>query len=316
MGRVTPEDWEDIRKLARGYCRTVDATRSRKRMDGSATVVKEGHAPYGTDDVSDDVNQDAVLMFAQRLRDITAKCRPGPESGTTRETQAWVYVRRDGGEMVITRATLQRWAVRDAAARNGYRVDVPPAEIDATPGAQVMRGLPHAESITRVAVGFYVAQHSTEIFRSAWGDGREFPVLREALTRAVEADDLGRAGILSAVAQSLHGGAYGSRRNVIRARDAAKAEWQELSARLDDTRDAMVYRGGRKRERVTQFSTKGPGIPGAFRVAWSGQKSCDSGRLAPCCSRIYVRARNVATRAARNRAHREARKPRDSSSGA
>lgn len=142
MARVTPEDWQEIRKLSRGYCRTVDATRSRKRMDGSATVVKAGHAPYGTDDVSDDVNQDAVLLFAQRLRDVLAKFQAAPESGTTRETQAWVYVRRDGGEMTITRTTLQRWAVRDAAARNGYRVDVPPDDIDATPGAQLMRGYP------------------------------------------------------------------------------------------------------------------------------------------------------------------------------
>jgi galactarate dehydratase len=31
-------------------------------MDGSATVVREGYAPYGTDDVSDDVTQDAVLI--------------------------------------------------------------------------------------------------------------------------------------------------------------------------------------------------------------------------------------------------------------
>ncbi|WP_433413251.1 hypothetical protein ACQP1V_29195 [Microtetraspora malaysiensis] len=40
----------EIQKLARGYCRTVDATRSRKRMDGSATVVnlddsRGGHPP-------------------------------------------------------------------------------------------------------------------------------------------------------------------------------------------------------------------------------------------------------------------------------
>ena len=38
MARLTAHDWEEIRKLARGYCRTVDSTRSRKRMDGSATV--------------------------------------------------------------------------------------------------------------------------------------------------------------------------------------------------------------------------------------------------------------------------------------
>ncbi|MFC5829532.1 hypothetical protein [Nonomuraea insulae] len=241
MARVTPEDWQDIRKLARGYCRTVDATRSRKRMDGSATIVKAGHAPYGTDDVSDDVNQDAVLLFAQRLRDILGKCRTAPEGGSTRETQAWIYTRRDGGEMTITRATLQRWAVRDAAARNGYRVDVPPAEIDATPGAQLMRGLPHAENVARAAVAFSAAQHSSEIFRQAFGDGQEFPVLRKIISAAEQADDLGRAGILAQVAQEQEGGAYGSRRAVIRVRDAARAEFKELTECLDEVRATMVH---------------------------------------------------------------------------
>ncbi|WP_084965923.1 hypothetical protein [Thermoactinospora rubra] len=235
MARVTPEDWLQIRKLSRGYCRTVDATRSRKRMDGSATIVKGGYAPYGTDDVSDDVNQDAVLLFAQRLRDILSTCKPASEG------DGWIYVRRDGSEMVITRLTLQRWAVRDAAARNGYRVDVPPDEIDATPGAQLMRGLPHVENATRAAVAFSAAQHSAEIFRQAFGRGEEFPTLRRILRKAEDAEDLGRAGIFASVAQEQYGGAYGSRRAVIRVRDAARAELRELAERLDDARSAMVY---------------------------------------------------------------------------
>ncbi|MFG1705421.1 hypothetical protein ACFLIM_19705 [Nonomuraea sp. M3C6] len=243
MARVTPEDWAEIRKLARGYCRTVDATRSRKRMDGSATIVRSGHASYGTDDVSDDVNQDAVLLFTQLLRNVLGKCQPAPESGTTRETQAWIYVRRDGAQMTITRTTLQRWAVRDAAARNGYRVDVPPTEMDATPGAQLMRGLPHAENVTRAAVAFSAAQYSAEIFRQAFGDGQEFPVLREIISKAEQAENLKRAGILATVAQEREGGAYGSRRAVIRVRDAARAEFRELSERLDDARGATVYAG-------------------------------------------------------------------------
>src|SRR5689334_21366541 len=89
MARVTPDDWEEIRKLSCGYCRTVDGTRSRKRMDGSASIVREGHALYGTDDVSDDVTQDAVLMFAGRLRDILASCRTAPESDAGEP--AWIY---------------------------------------------------------------------------------------------------------------------------------------------------------------------------------------------------------------------------------
>ncbi len=241
MARVTPNDWAEIQRLARGYCRTVDATRSRKRMDGSATIVKEGHAPYGTDDVSDDVTQDAVLLFAQRLRDIIASCERAPES--TVDMPAWVYVRRDGGEMTITRTTLQRWAVRDAAARNGYRIDVPADQIDATPGAQLMRGVPRAETVTGAAVAFCVAQNSAAIFRQAFGDGRDFPIISDVMETASQADDLGRAGILSAIAQARYGGTYGSRRNVIRVRDAGRAEWRELSERLDDVRSTMAHVG-------------------------------------------------------------------------
>lgn len=239
MARVTPEDWAEIQRLARGYCRTVDATRSRKRMDGSATIVKQGHAPYGTDDVSDDVTQDAVLLFAQRLRDVVTSCRKAPESEPG--ASAWVYVRRDGGEMTITRTTLHRWAVRDAAARNGYRIDMPAAEIDATPGAQLMRGLPHAENVTRAPVAFCTAQNSATIFRQAFGDGQDFPTITEVMEIAAQADDLGRAGILSKVAQKRYGGAYGSRRSVIRVREAARAEWRELSERLDDVRGTFTF---------------------------------------------------------------------------
>jgi hypothetical protein len=238
MAEVTAEDWTEIRRLARGYCRTVDATRSRKRMDGSATIVKQGHAPYGTDDVSDDVTQDAVLLFAQRLRDISGSCQKAAES--TAETPAWVYVRRDGGEMTIFRMTLRKWAVRDAAARNGYRVDVVPSEVDATPGAQLMRPVPRAENVTRAATAFCAAQNSAVIFRQAFGDGEDFPLLQDVMEIAAQADDLGRAGILSRVAQKRYGGAYGSRRAVIRARDAARAEWKELSERIDDARDALT----------------------------------------------------------------------------
>lgn len=240
IARVTPEDWAEIGKLARGYCRTVDGTRSRKRMDGSATVVG---APYGTDDISDDVNQDAVLLFAQRLRDVVTTCATTPDSGATRETQAWVYVKRDGNTMIITRTTLQRWAVRDAAARNGYRTDMPAEETDATAGAQFMRGLPRVESVVHATVVFAAAGRSAEIFRQAFGDGSEFPMLKRAIRRAEQAENLARTGVLADIAQERYGGVYGSRRAVIRTRDAARAEFRELSERLDEARDALVYAG-------------------------------------------------------------------------
>jgi hypothetical protein len=238
MARVTADDWADIQKLARGYCRTVDATRSRKRMDGSATIVKQGHAPYGTDDVSDDVTQDAVLMFASTLRDILKSCPAAALSVDTRETASWLYMRKDGATVTITRTTLHRWSVRHAADRNGYRLDVQPNGVDATPGAQVMRAVPHAEHVTPVPSAASIVSQAA--WRTAWGDGSDYPTLRAALFLASEADDLGREGILATVAQAQHGGARHSRRQVRRTRDAGAYEWSELSRELSDARAQLT----------------------------------------------------------------------------
>ncbi|WP_329242873.1 hypothetical protein OG417_44895 [Actinoallomurus sp. NBC_01490] len=248
MSRVTADDWADLRRMARGYCRTVDATRSRKRCDGSATITRSGYGLYGTDDVSDDVTQDAVLLFARRLRDVLKSCPTASVWIDTREPASWEYLRKDGRTMIITRATLQRWAVRDAAARNGYRLDVPPDEVMETPGVQRMRGVPHAEHVTALATATGVSQLSEAIMRNAWGDGSDFPTLAKVLFVGNEADDLGRAGVLATVAQAEHGGAYGSRRNVRRTRDKARREWETLSERLDQTREEMIHKGMRPSE--------------------------------------------------------------------
>ena len=240
MARVTADDWADIRTLARGYCRTVDATRSRKRMDGSATIVKSGYAPYGTDDVSDDVTQDAVFMFAGKLRDVTKSCAAASTWVDTRETASWLYVRKDGETLTITRQTIQRWSVRDAAARNGYRLDVKPDDVDATPGTQLMRPVPHAEYVASVPVPSAASIVSQAAWRTAWQDGTEYPTLKAALFLASEADHLGREGILATVAQATHGGAYHSRRQVRRTRDAGAREWSELSRELSDAREQLA----------------------------------------------------------------------------
>jgi hypothetical protein len=239
MSRVTADDFTAIRRIARGYCRTVDYTRTRKRMDGSATVTHGGIGKYGTDDVSDDVTQDAVLIFTKRLRDVITTC---PVASVDTGEQAWKYAKRNGETITVTRATLHWWAVRDSAARNGYRLDVRPEEIDATPGAQLMRGLPHADQVASLAVIPYVAGYSETIFRAAWGDGTEFPTLRRVMCFANQADDLGRAGVLSKAAQSLHGGPRNSSSKVQRTRDAGRKEWRLLSARLDETREDLIYR--------------------------------------------------------------------------
>ncbi|MFJ3779795.1 hypothetical protein ACIPX0_49850 [Streptomyces sp. NPDC090075] len=243
MKRLTADDFTELQRIARGYCRVVDSTRSRKRMDGSASVTRSGRALYGTDDVSDDVTQDAVLIFAKRLREIISKCDVSSVWVETREPSAWQYIRRDGETIVVTRKTLQYWAVRDAAARNGYRMDVKPEEIDATPGKQITRGIPHADKLSTLAVTPYLSGNSETIFRTAWGDGSEYPTLRGMLRHAGKADDLGRAGVIGKTAQDLYGGPLNSSSKVQRARDAGVREWRALSASLDAVRDDLVYRG-------------------------------------------------------------------------
>lgn len=240
MANVTPDDWADLLSLSRRYCATVDSTRSRKRKDGSATVCRGGYALYGTDDISDDVTQDAVLLFAARLRDITASCAVASEWVDSREPASWLYVRKDGEIRTVTRATLHRWAVRDSAARNGYRLDIAPDATDQTPGQQVMRGLPHVENITAGMTPSAASECREAAWRTAWGDGSEYPTLRDALFLASEADDLGRAGIMATIAQARYGGARHSRRKVSRVSDAGRAEWQTLSAQLDEIRNDQM----------------------------------------------------------------------------
>ena len=247
MARVNAGDFRSLQDLAQRYCRVVDSTRSRKRMDGSATAAPSGRALYGTDDVSADVTQDAVLIFAKRLGKIIDTCEPAALWTDSREVSAWQYVRRDGWVIVVSRTTLQRWAVRDAAARNGYRLDVAPEEIDAMPGAQLMRGVPHADTLASLAVTPYVAGQNETIFRAAWGDGSDYPTLRVMLRLAENADDLGRAGVISKTAQEIKGGRRDSRYKVKRTRDEARREWQDLRAALDSVRDDMIYESARRR---------------------------------------------------------------------
>ncbi|WP_063784328.1 hypothetical protein [Streptomyces sp. SBT349] len=248
MARVSTEDFHNIRDLALRYCRVVDSTRSRKRMDRSATVAPGGRrALYGTDDVSDDVSQDAVMIFAKRLSKIIETCEAAACWVDTRDVSAWQYVRKDGQVIIVTRTTIQRWAVKDAARRNGYRLDVAPDEIDTIPGAQIMRGVPHADTLTALAVTPYLAGQSDVIFRAAWGDGAEFPTLGVMLGFASNASDLGRAGVISKAAQAIHGGRRHSRSKVLRTRDAARREWRELRDALDSVRDDLIYESTRGR---------------------------------------------------------------------
>ncbi|MET8983275.1 hypothetical protein ABZX85_47695 [Streptomyces sp. NPDC004539] len=245
---VSEDDFLDLRKIARGYCRTVDATRSRKRMDGSATAARGGRALYGTDDVSDDVTQDAVLIFAKRLREIMEKYEVAAVWVANREPCAWQYVRRDGETIIVTRKKIQYWAVRDAAARNGYRLDMKFQGGDEKSGKQAARGIPYVDKLSTLAVTSYLAGNSAEIFRSVWGDGSEFPTLSVFLRYASEADDLGRAGVLGRAAEELYGGPRNSSSKVQRARDAGIKELRSLSAALDAARDEMVYRSMRQQE--------------------------------------------------------------------
>ena len=168
-------------------------------------------------------------MFAAKLRDVLKSCAVSALWVDTRDAYAWVYVRKDMSEITVTRRTLQFWAVRDAAARNGYRLDVKPDETDATPGMQVMRAVPHAEHVTPVALPSDVSITNQAVWRTAWNDGREYPTLKAALFLGSEADHLRHEGILATIAQATYGGAWKSDRQVKRTRTNGKREWAELS---------------------------------------------------------------------------------------
>ncbi|GAA2101862.1 hypothetical protein GCM10009801_75480 [Streptomyces albiaxialis] len=75
-------------------------------MKGSATVVRGGCAPYGTDDVSDDVTQDSALIFAKRLRVIMSTCDVAAVWVESGEPCAWQYVKRNGETPVVDRRTM------------------------------------------------------------------------------------------------------------------------------------------------------------------------------------------------------------------
>jgi hypothetical protein len=240
MQRVTADDFADILSLSRRYCAVVDSTRSRKRKDGSATISRGGHAPYGTDDVSDDVAQDAAIMYAAKLRDLADPQKAVAYWVDTREPAYWDYERKDGRTFTISRKTMQKWAVRDAAARNGYRMDIAPNPVDETPGAQMMRGLQHAEPVAMGMPMSAASFLSESAWRNAWGEGKDYPTLRDALFLASEADDLGRRGIIGTIAQARYGGAWLSSRQNDRVSQAGRAEWRDLSARLDEARNDLI----------------------------------------------------------------------------
>ncbi|KPM55466.1 hypothetical protein ACG83_09020 [Frankia sp. R43] len=234
MARVTDADWSAIVVHARRYCWKVDASQSRKRADGSATIARDGQGTYGHDDVSDDVAQDAVLIYARRLGVIIRSCVVASVDVATREPDRWQYQPQDGEMFLADRALIRKWAVQAAARRNGYGAPKPTSE-GTTPEAAEQRAR-HLASVT------YFAAMSEVVFASAWGDGSDFPTLRRIMDVANCADDLGRAGVFSTVAQQTYGGKYGSRRVMIKTRDAARAEARELSARCDAIRDDLAHR--------------------------------------------------------------------------
>lgn len=279
MARVTGDDWNELQSLAKRYGWAIDRSHSRKRMDGSATIRRDGYAPYGTDDVSDDITQDAILLYAQRLKSIEAGCPVAETDEETGQPVAWHYTRKDGKHSVTTRETLYHWAVHDAAQRNGYRrrgdengngngrdeaggisAPVPggpepgesgndqqaavPGDAPGSEGTPEVRGQVAARSRELGAVALTLvrntglASQSEVIWRLAFGDGSEFPVLRQLLPKAEQAVDLGRAPVLTETAAELHGSR--SRRMIIRTREAARREWEEVSRRADEARGELA----------------------------------------------------------------------------
>ncbi len=234
MARVTEADRCALSEHAHRYCWKIDASRSRKRADGSATIARDGRGTYGSDDVSDDVAQDAILIFARRLGVITRSCVVASVDMATREPDRWQYQPKDGEMFLADRALIRKWAVQAAAQRNGYRPPKPSSETT-TPEAAELRAR-YLASVT------FLAGMSETIFAVAWGDGHEFPTLGKIMDVANRADDLGRAGPFSTVAQQMYGGKYGSGRAVRRVRDAARVEARELFERCDAIRDDLAHR--------------------------------------------------------------------------
>ncbi|ABD12080.1 hypothetical protein ThrDRAFT_02522 [Frankia casuarinae] len=240
MARVTEADWAAIVTHAHRYCWKVDGSRSRKRADRSATITRDGHAAYGTDDVSDDIAHDAVLIYARRLGMIIRGCVVASIDVTTREADRWQYQPHDADMFLVDRATIRSWAVTDAAQRNGYR----PTRRDTSP-EELETQAEHLAAVT------YLSGVSHVVFAAAWGDGRDFPILRRVIAVAGAAEDLGRTGVFAIVAQQIYGGKYGSRRSVIKVRDAALAEARELTARCDSIRDALTHHDRHRRTTTT-----------------------------------------------------------------
>ncbi|CUU56482.1 galactarate dehydratase [Parafrankia irregularis] len=240
MARVTEADWSAIAEHAHRYCWKVDASRSRKRADRSATIARDGRGIYGSDDVSDDIAQDAVLIFARRFGMIVRGCVVASVDVATREPDQWQYQPKNGEMFLADRALIRQWAVQDAAKRNGYR----PGKPEATTPDVAERQAKH------LAASTFLATMSEVIFAAAWGDGRDFPTLQKVMDVANQADDLGRTGMFATVAQQTYGGKYGSRRSVIKVRDAAHAEARELTERCDAIRDELTHRD-QSRKRLT-----------------------------------------------------------------
>lgn len=275
---VTDDDVQRLRDAAARYCRTVDATRSRKRAA----------------EVLDDVAQDAALIFgallvkaqswsvaayADDLDGATSDWQYAatddlPDCWTAQDAQraglqpvAWQYpaaapdvaddvvVQDDDDDAqddadaapvrrrVVTRATLRRWAIHDAARRNGFRLDVAPSDLDATPDAREMRaadrGVVALTSDTRVAT---LATGSAASWDAVWTPDA-YPVLSRLLFHASDAVHSGRAsGVWHATTSDVTGTQTRNHRHTARVRDAALAEWSDLRDRLDVVRDATTAR--------------------------------------------------------------------------
>jgi galactarate dehydratase len=224
---MSDEEIDDVRTQVRGYCFAVDATRSRKRAF----------------DAWEDAAQDAALIFADLLR----KAGSWEVAACDVETQAacaWQYLRKDADESetrVVTRRTLRRWACHDAARRNGFRADVAADEIDATPGAQVMRGITGNAQHWQTS-DLRTAQDS-QASRAQWEAARRMagatPVVDTLLMYGAAADDLGRAPIWRDTAMAHERLSKRNARAESRVRAQAEIEAARIFDALSDMRAAM-----------------------------------------------------------------------------
>lgn len=202
---MTDDDAHDVTGAALRYVRVLDSTRSRKRFE----------------DVGQDVAQDACLAFAS----LIARLPVAAYDVATGHASHFLYTPAEAAEsdavdvaprlpFTISRSTIARWSVTDAARHNGLRMD----DVRDADGTEMEPGktLGQGYAVNR-------SQHvAVATLRTAHGDPARAGVVARVLAEApaVVRTYLAHGGNATDAAQALYGGVRGSERARVRLADA------------------------------------------------------------------------------------------------